>query len=246
MSDVKEYELLRKSPLMLGVLRLLESRDATLTEITHHLRKTKPSTSRVLHLLKQMGLIEARENPEDGRSTIFSVRKRNLVHTMLVEIASDHKPLKPFRALPFAMGDLEILIDGVLRSELTEGWTIRRTSPRQMFDFVLERQEPPLSIGLELKLGGEHFEKRVFEIIGQMLAVPNPPDLVVLAVFGAVRKKFIEIAEGRLVSLLAAQKSVARFLWLERGPYNVDRPYIVERIIKPILEWAEKIRRERR
>ena len=94
---------------------------------------------------------------------------------------------------------------------------------------------------MELKLGGEHFERRLFETIGQ-IAVPDPPDLVVLAIFGAVRKKFRDIVEERLTSLLAAQKSAVRFLWLDRGPLAVDRAYVAQQIAKPILERTHQMR----
>jgi DNA-binding MarR family transcriptional regulator len=237
----EERDILAASPLMYQILRLLESTEGNLTEkeIMRRLQKTKGSVGRALYSLKQMRLIEVKRNPEDGRSMTFGVQKKDLARNLLAEIASVQNPPRPFKAIPFAMADLGRAVEQVLGSAMVN-WKIERTSPNKVFDVILERVNPPLRVGLELKLGGQHFERRLFETIGK-IAVPAPPNLVVLAVFGAVRKESRDMAEERITSLLAAQKSVARFLWLDRGALAVDLAYITEQIAKPILEWANQM-----
>jgi DNA-binding MarR family transcriptional regulator len=238
----EERDILVASPLMYQILRLLESTEGNLAEkeIIIELKKTKGSTGRALYHLKRMGLIEAKRNPEDGRSMTFGVRKKGLVRNLLAQVASAQYPPRPFKAIPFAMADLKNVVAQGLGAAMVE-WKIARGPASKSFDLTLERTNPPLQLGLELKLGGEHFERRLFETIGQ-IAVPDPPDLVVLAIFGAVRKKFRDIVEERLTSLLAAQKSAVRFLWLDRGPLAVDRAYVAQQIAKPILEWTNQMR----
>jgi DNA-binding MarR family transcriptional regulator len=235
----EDHEILASSPLAYQILRLLESTDRSLSEkeIMKQLHKTKGSVGRALYRLKRMGLVEVEKNPEDGRSTIFHVRKKNLARSLLAEAVST--PPKPFRAIPFAMADLRQTIREELEATMPD-WKIHRASPDQAFDLILQRADPPPQVvGLELKLGGQGFERKLLETIGK-IAVPDPPRLVVLAVFGAVGEKPREVTEERITSLLAAHKSTARFLWLDRSPLAVDRAYIAEQIAKPILEWTEQ------
>jgi DNA-binding MarR family transcriptional regulator len=236
-----ERDILAASPLAYQILRLLVSTDGNLTEkeIMRQLEKTKGSIGRALYNLKRMGLIEARRNPEDGRSMTFGVRKKDIVRKLVAEVTYAQSPPRPFKAIPFAMADLENVLEQGLKETMME-WKITRTPPGKAFDLILERANPPLSVGLELKLGGQHFERRLFETIGR-IAVPDPPDLVVLAVFGAVGKKFKDMTEERVTSLLGAQKSVGRFLWLDRGLLGVDRTYVTEQIARPILKWTEQM-----
>jgi len=240
--SAEERALLERSPLMVQVLRLVESRDATLTEITKELRKTKPSTYRALDGLMKIGLVESQRNPKDGRSPIFVVQKKDVARDLLRQVSYIRIP-KHFRAMSFAVAGIENMVEYVLEDEFkAKGWEITRGRSPESLDFVLERAKPPLSVGLELKLGGEHFDQRVYETIGHILSVDNPPDLIVLAVFGTVKKKSRELTEQRLALLLGAQKSIARFLWLDRGLLGVDRAYVTEQIARPILEWTEEMR----
>jgi len=237
---LEKYDVVAQSPLMLQILRLLDSRHGTMTEITEELNKTKPSVSRALQSLRRLGLLETKENPDDARSTIFSIRKKDLVHEILAEVASSQNRPRAFRAIPFAMIDLERLVEEVLRNKL-EGWKVTKTQPPRPYDFALERLNPPLTLGLELKLGGEQFERRLYQTLGEMVAVKEPAGMVVLAVFGSVNKKAMSVAEERLSSLIGAQGSIAKVLWLDRGPLSVDRAYIDEKLVSRILEWAEEV-----
>jgi DNA-binding transcriptional ArsR family regulator len=238
--SVEERALLERSPLMVQVLRLLESRDATLGDIAGELRKTKPSTYRALDGLMKIGLVESQKNPEDGRSPLFVVQKKDIARDLLRQVSYTRIP-KHFRAMPFAMSGIENMVKYVLEDEFeAKGWSVTRRESEPL-DFILERARPTLRVGLELKLGGDHFDQRVYETVGQLLSIDNPPQLIVLAVFGAVKKKSKELSERRLALLLGAQKSVARFLWLDRGILGVDRAYVTEYIARPILEWTEEM-----
>jgi hypothetical protein len=187
-----------------------------------------------------MGLIEAKRNPENGRSMLFAVPEARRAHVrrLLVQVASAESPS---RATPFMMADLDRLVEGELRSKFVR-WKISK-HVENIFDFVLQAPDSSIDLALVLKLGGMHFERRLFEIIGLILSVPKPPKLVVLAIFGTVTNKSMSIAEERLTTLLNMQGSTLRFLWMDRGPLALDRAYVREEVVEKILAWINYARR---
>jgi DNA-binding MarR family transcriptional regulator len=211
-----------------------------MSEISEELNKSRASISRTLQSLKRIGLVETKKNPMDGRSTIYSIRRKDSVREILREVAASQSRPKLFKASPFAMTDLENMAEEVLRAKL-QGWKVTKTQPRGQFDFILKRFNPPLTFALELKLGGQQFEQRLYQTIGEMVAVKELPSMVILAVFGSVNKRAMSIAEERLSSLINAQGSTVKILWLDRGPLSVDRAYVSEKVLGRILEWAEGV-----
>jgi DNA-binding transcriptional ArsR family regulator len=240
----EKYQSVVESPAMVQILGLLQSQGRTMSKISEELNKSRASVSRTLQSLKRIGLLEAKKNPKDGRSTIFSIRKKDLVQEILAEVVSSQNRPRAFRAIPFAMIDLQRLVEEVLRTKL-ESWKVTRTRPPRPYDIILERLNPPLTVGLELKLGGEQFERRLYQTIGEIVAVKEPAGMVVLAVFGSVNKRAMSVADERLSSLMGAQGSVAKVLWLDRGPLSVDRAYVDEKVVSRVLEWAEEVPRSR-
>jgi DNA-binding transcriptional ArsR family regulator len=240
---LEKYEVIARSPVVLQALRVLELRDATLAEICGEIKKNEPSTSRAVATLKRIGLVETRKNPQDQRSTIFSVRDKDLVRNILRDIASNQASPKPFRAIPLAMMDLETLAEQVAAA--TPGWKATRIRPAGSFDLLLQRSEPPLRVAIEFKLGGEQFERRLYETIGQMVWASELPDLVILAVFGSVSERVMSVVEDKLASIVGALGSTARVLWLDRGPLSVDRDYMNEKVMSKIFEWAKEMPKSR-
>ena len=169
MSDLRH--LLESSPLAYRVLKSLDSKDATLIQVVEKLGKTKPSVSRVLHVLKRERLIEGKRNPQDGRSTIYGVpqNKKTLVRSLLNEVVSSQRVPKPFRAMPFAMIDLENLVIDTLKATL-KGWDVTSERETSGFDVLLQRPDHAMQVGLDLRIGGEHFERHLYHFIGQLVA----------------------------------------------------------------------------
>jgi len=239
---VEAGKFLAKSPLMFQLLRLLQNKEATLTEITGQLKKTKSSASRALRKLRRTGLVEATKNLQNGRSKIFRLpeEKKDPVRKLLLELASSQ--VLPSRATSFLMADLEGLVEEVLKMRLL-GWKITRT-PKDRFNFALQRPRPsPIGVALKLKLGGQRFERGFYQTIGELLTIPELPQLIVVAVFGAVKGGPMSIVEDRLKSLLSGQGSAVKFLWLNRSPLAVDRDYITKEIVSKITRWANELPR---
>jgi DNA-binding MarR family transcriptional regulator len=235
-ADVKS--LLEESPLAYRVLKLLESEDATLTQILDRLGKTKSSVSRVLQVLKREKLIEGRENPKDGRSIIYRVpkNKRTPVRTLLNKVAQSEVEPKLTRAIPFAMIDLENLVIETLKKNL-DGWSITAGHGKGL-DVLIQRPDPPLEIGLELRVGGEPFERHFYEFIGQIVATTELPKLVLIAVFGRVKDQVKSLTEDKLRTLLQPQGTTSQVLWLDQGPMTVDRAYLASKLIPKIHQIA--------
>jgi DNA-binding MarR family transcriptional regulator len=229
-------EVLTRSPLVFQVLRLLQNKGATLRDITRQLRKTKPSTSRAVRTLQEMGLVEATRSQENGRLRIFEVppSKKDVVQKSLLKLAYGQS--SPGRATPFVMADLENLVEEVLRTKLKD-WKIDRR--KKGYDFVLTHPGRT-SIALELKMGGRRFQRRLRDTIGEILEPKEPPQLIVLAVFGRVNKKAVSVIEDRLTNLLKLQGSAIKFLWLDRMPLTTDRTYVDREIAHKILQWTNQ------
>lgn len=239
MADIKN--LLEDSPLAYRVLKFLDSEYATLSQIVDKLEKTKPSVGRVLQVLKRESLIEGRRNPEDGRSTIYSVpqNKKTLVRSLLSRVTLSQKEPKLTRAIPFAMIDLENLVIDTLKTTL-KGWKITAGHETGVLDVLLQRADPPQEIGLELKVGGEHFERHLYHFIGQMVATREFPKIVLVAVFGMVKAQVKSLTEDKLRTLLQSQGTTVKVLWLDQGPMTVDRPYVIRELIEKIRQIASE------
>jgi DNA-binding transcriptional ArsR family regulator len=236
--------LLEDSPLAYQVLKLLESQDATLIQIVAKLGKTEPSVSRVLQVLKRERLIEGRENPEDGRSTIYFVPQKRHVRGLLNRVTLSEKEPKPTRAIPFAMTDLENFIIDTVKTTL-KGWTITKGPETGVLDILLRRADPPLEIGLELRVGGEAFERHLYQFIGQMVATRELPKLVLIAVFGRVKDQVKALTEDRLRTLLQPQGTTVQVLWLDQGPITVNRARLISELTRKIQQIASEPSGER-
>jgi len=227
--------LLEDSPLAYRVLKLLESEDATLIQILDKLGKTKSSVSRVLQVLRRERLIEGKTNPNDARSTIYFVPQKTLVRNLLNKVAASEKEPKLIRALPFAMIDLENLVIDTLKTTL-DGWTIRRgrgTGP----DLTLQKNGAPLEIGLELRAGGETFERHLYQFIGKMVAT-KLPKLVLIAVFGRVKDQMKSSIEDKLRTVLQPHGTTVEVLWLDQGPMAIDRSDLITGLVEKIQQIA--------
>jgi DNA-binding MarR family transcriptional regulator len=237
MEDVKS--LLESSPLAYRVLKLLDSEDATLIQTVTKLHKTKPSVSRVLQVLKRERLIEGKRNTEDGRSTIYSVpqNKKSVVRGLLNTLTLSQKQPKLTRAIPFVMIDLQNLVIDTLKTALKE-WRITAGHETGGPDILLQRADPPLKIGLELRMGGEHFERHLYNFIGQIVATTEFPKLLLIAVFGKVKPQVKSLTEGKLRTLLQPQGTTVKILWLDQGPMIVDRTYVINELMAKIQQIA--------
>jgi len=236
LTDIKN--LLESSPLAYRVLKSLNSEDATLGQLVDTMGKTKPSVSRVLHGLKRERLIEDKRNPKDGRSTIYSVPpdKKTMVRNLLAEVALSQKKPKPSRAIPFAMVDLEKIVVEALQANLKE-WQTMTEHKSIGYDVLLRNKlDPPMEVGLELKVGGEQFERHLYRFMGQMVATKKLPPLLIIAVFGRVQDKVMDLAQDRLGKLLESQGTTLKVLWLDRGPLTVDQAYILKELIEKIQQ----------
>jgi len=236
LTDVKN--LLESSPLAYRVLKSINSEDGTLVKLVGTLGKTKPSVSRVLHVLKHEGLIENKKNPQDGRSTIYTVPpdKKTTVRNLLAEVTLSQKKPKPSRAIPFAMLDLEKGVVEALKTEFKD-WEITAEHKSIGYDVLLRSKlNPPFEVGLELRVGGDQFERNLLRFMGKMLATKKLPPLLIIAIFGRVPEKVMTLAEDRLRKLLESQGTTLKVFWLDRGPLVVDQTYILKELIEKMQD----------
>jgi hypothetical protein len=193
----------------------------------------------VLQVLKRERLIEGRRNAEDGRSTIYSVpqNKKSVVRGLLNTVTLGQRQPKATRAIPFAMLDLENLVIDALKTTLI-GWKITAGHKTGGLDVLLQRTDPPLEIGLELKIGGEHFERHLYQFIGRIVSRTELPKVVVVAVFGKVRAQVKSLTEGKLLTLLKPLGTTVKVLWFDQGPMIVDRTYVFNELVARVRQIA--------
>ena len=117
----KKHELSLTEARVLGVLE--EHETATVKQLAQVMRLKRPQVSRALALLREQEFVEARQNPDDGRSTNYAITKTGHERARrILRIAADYHLQRLAVLTPEERVALDNALSKLLRraAELTE------------------------------------------------------------------------------------------------------------------------------